>query len=195
MTTVETISIIGSLASTFAIGVSLWIFWRQRSAELTRVKNDRENEFLALKKIILLHCESLKESISQNIKITGKIKSGKYAGISIHKIGGYFYIAFKDGYLENRGEYYWDTNIRFCFLSKFLDNDLLVLAKHNQDVIDTIMSIYRNIDNANNLLESVIKDYENKKYTMLKIRAEGAEKYSIALNTYIDNLVLQLSII
>lgn len=129
------------------------------------------------------------------MKITETIKSGKYAGLSIDKIGGYFYIIFKDGYTKETGNYYWNTNVRFCFLSKFLEHELLILAKHNQEVISTLMSIYKNIDNVNNLLESIIGDYERKNYSLLNARAEGAENYCIALNTYIDNLILEVSII
>ncbi|HEJ9609020.1 hypothetical protein JEP65_02180 [Proteus mirabilis] len=191
----EVISIVGSLGSAGAVAVSLLIFWRQRNTELMRLKNERENELSALKKLILLNCESLKESLKQNMKITETIKSGKYAGLSIDKIGGYFYIIFKDGYTKETGNYYWNTNVRFCFLSKFLENELLILAKHNQEVISTLMSIYKNIDNVNNLLESIIGDYERKNYSLLNARAEGAENYCIALNTYIDNLILEVSII
>ncbi|NBL78155.1 MULTISPECIES: hypothetical protein [Proteus] len=191
----EVISIVGSLGSAVAVAVSLLIFWRQRNTELMRLKNERENELSALKKLILLNCESLKESLKQNMKITETIKSGKYAGLSIDKIGGYFYIIFKDGYTKETGNYYWNTNVRFCFLSKFLEHELLILAKHNQEVISTLMSIYKNIDNVNNLLESIIGDYERKNYSLLNARAEGAENYCIALNTYIDNLILEVSII
>ncbi|WP_337236424.1 hypothetical protein [Proteus faecis] len=191
----EVISIVGSLGSAGAVAVSLLIFWRQRNTELMRLKNERKNELSALKKLILLNCESLKESLKQNMKITETIKSGKYAGLSIDKIGGYFYIIFKDGYTKETGNYYWNTNVRFCFLSKFLEHELLILAKHNQEVISTLMSIYKNIDNVNNLLESIIGDYERKKYSLLNARAKAAENYCIALNTYIDNLILEISII
>lgn len=50
----EVISIVGSLGSAGAVAVSLLIFWRQRNTELMRLKNERENELSALKKINLV---------------------------------------------------------------------------------------------------------------------------------------------
>lgn len=195
MTLVERFSIFGSLASVIAIGVSLWIFWRQRNSELNRLRNERKNELFALKEIITLNCESIKESLKVNKIITDMIESRKYAGTNIHKIGGYFYIAFKDGLDEGSGEYYWKTSCRFNFISKFLDNELLILARHNKDIIKLIMSIHRCIDEVNNAMESVINEFESQKYTMIPYRSNGMAKYSMALEIHIDNLIVELSLI
>ncbi|EPL1175744.1 hypothetical protein [Morganella morganii] len=195
MTLVEGFSIFGSLASVIAIGVSLWIFWRQRNSELSRLRSERNNELFALKEIIKLNCESIKKSLEGNKIITDMIESREYAGTSIYKIGGYSYISFKDGREEDTGEYYWKTSCRFNFISKFMDNDLLILARHNKDIIKLIMSIHRCIDEVNNATESVINEFQSQKYTVVPYRSNSMAKYSMALDIHIDNLIVELSLI
>ena len=195
MNLVEKFSVIGSLASTAAIAVAFTVFWIQRKDEFTRTENDRKNELLALKKIIVLNCESIKNALLENQKILDVILSRKYAGTSIQKAGEYFYIVFKDGYDEEKNEYFWNTNQRFYFAKKFLDRELLTLAKHNQDIITSFMDVTKSIDEANNTLLSLINDFINHNYSMIKIRTNTVDNYSKTLNLKIDNLMYELSLI
>ncbi|WP_140178338.1 hypothetical protein [Providencia stuartii] len=195
MNLVEKFSVIGSLASTAAIAVAFTVFWIQRKDEFTRTENDRKNELLALKKIIVLNCESIKNALLENQKILDVILSRKYAGTSIQKAGEYFYIVFKDGYDEEKNEYFWSTNQRFYFAKKFLDRELLTLAKHNQDIITSFMDVTKSIDEANNTLLSLINDFINHNYSMIKIRTNTVDNYSKTLNLKIDNLMYELSLI
>lgn len=195
MTIVEGFSIFGSIASALAIGASLWIFWRQRVNELRRLKNDRHNELLALKKIITLNCEAIKHSIIENRKIIDVIHSKKYASVSIQKIGEYFFIVFKDGYDEDKKEYYWKTYCRFYFINKFLERELLTLAKHDQNIITSFMEVTKTIDDTNNTIESLINDFVNSNYKMLKVRSNTVETYLKTLELKVDNLMTELSLI
>lgn len=58
--------------------------------------------------------------------------------------------------------------------------------------------MFEEVDGVNYCYASpphLMGDYERKNYSLLNARAEGAENYCIALNTYIDNLILEVSII
>lgn len=188
----EVISIIGSFGSASAVAVSLWIFWRQRNAELIRLKNERENELFALKKIISLNCELIKTNLEKNSEITNIILSGKYAGITINKLGSYFYVSFKDGFYEDKNDYYWKTCCRIYFLNRFLDNDLLILSKHNSDVISDIMSIYRIINDYNNLLEALINDFDKTRFDLMRHRCKGISEKSHALDLWFNELLSKI---
>lgn len=195
MTLVDKLSIFGNLASVAAIAVAFAVFSIQRQDEFTRAENDRKNELLALKKIIVLNCESIKNAVLENQKILDVIISKKYAGTSIQKAGEYFYIVFKDGFDKEKNEYFWSTNQRFYFANKFLDRELLTLAKHNQNIITSFMDVTKSIDETNNALLSLINDFVNHNYSMIKIRTNTVDNYSKALNLKIDNLMHELSLI
>ncbi|HAT3807784.1 TPA: hypothetical protein I8608_000583 [Morganella morganii] len=149
MTLVEKFSIIGSVASAIAIVVSFTFFTIQRQEDIARRNSDRNNELLALKKIILSNCQQLRKIIEENSKILNKIEMKSYAGIEAKQAGETFYINFKDGYTEKPRKYYWKTSLRFYLLRSNLEKEVLVIAKHNVEIIDLILGLNLLIDSAN----------------------------------------------
>lgn len=150
MTLAEKFSIIGSVASAIAIVVSFTVFTVQRNEDITRRNNDRNNELLALRKIILSNCQKLRKLIEENSKILNKIESKSYAGIEAKQAGKTFYINFKDGCTEKTKKYYWKTSLRFYLLHSSLEKEMLVVAKHNVEVVDLILDLNLLIESANN---------------------------------------------
>ena len=195
MTLVEKFSIIGSVASAIAIVVSFTVFTIQRQEDIARRNSDRANELLAIKKIITVNCELIKTALLGNQKIVDMVLSKKYADVLMQKTGNIFYIIFKDGYNDNTKEYSWKTSYKFYFVNKFIDTKLLVLAKHNQDIITSITGIFTLIDDVNNVTEALINDLVNHNYTLVTTRAGSVKVYSEALMTRIDTLMVELSMI
>lgn len=159
MTLIEKFTIIGSIASAVTIVVSFTVFSIQRKEEIDRRNEDRANELLALKKIILSNCQQLRKFILENNKIIKKIEMKNYAGLEAKQAGDTFYINFKDGYQETKNKYYWKTSLKFYLLHSNLDKEMLVIAKHNVKIIDLILELKVLIDSVNDSIRFVCNKF------------------------------------
>lgn len=71
----------------------------------------------------------------------------------------------------------------------------MTLAKHDQNIITSFMEVTKTIDDANNTIESLINDFVNSNYKMLKVRSNTVETYLKTLELKVDNLMMELSLI